>query len=211
MAITAEVQKGHTYYRCTKKSKTQKCSQKCTREEDVERQLSSMLGEYALKPEWAAQMLEMAEKEGEDLSQSSRAFEQEKQLELLSIRESLNRLTSIYVSQDIDRETFLAQKEELLSKKKALQEVIERSEQGVSRTWLEPFKEWVATAQTLSEIAQSGSPQAKKRVAVQVFGSNLFLDSKKARGSCIKPWSLLVEKPLSGGVVPRLGLEPRTN
>ena len=30
------------------------------------------------------------------------------------------------------------------------------------------------------------------------------LDGKKARGYCVKPWSLLVEKSSSGGVVPLL-------
>ena len=39
---------------------------------------------------------------------------------------------TIYVSQDIDRESFLVKKEELLSRKKALQETIEQNERGVS-------------------------------------------------------------------------------
>jgi site-specific DNA recombinase len=211
MAVTAEVQKGHTYYRCTKKSKTRKCSQKFIREEELERQLSLMLREYALNSDAAAQLLEMAEREYEDLSRSSRIFVHEKDAELAAIKESLNRLTSLYVSQDIERDLFLRQKEELLSKKKVLQEATEQNERGLSRTWLEPFKEWVNTAQTLRETAELGSPQEKKRVAVQVFGSNLFLDSKKARGYAAKPWSLVPENQSLRKLVPRLGLEPRTN
>lgn len=122
-----------------------------------------------------------------------------------------NRLLSVYVGGDIDRESFLEQKEALLSKKKALQEAFEEHERGVSRTWLEPFKEWLNTAQTLGEIAEIGTPEEKKRVAAKVYGSNLFLDCKKARGSCVKPYSLLVEKSSSGGVVGWQGLEPWTN
>src|ERR1043166_8779045 len=201
MAVTAEVQKGHTYYRCTKKSKTHKCSQKFIREEELDRQLSLMLRDFALNPEWAAQMLDMAEKEGEELARSSRAFGLEKQEQLAAIKESVNRLTSIYVSQDIDRETFLAQKDELLSKKKVLEESLDRNEREISRTWLEPFKEWINTAQTMSEVAEIGSPQEKKRVAVQVFGSNLFLDSKKARGCAAKPWSFIPENHTLGKMV----------
>jgi hypothetical protein len=45
----------------------------------------------------------------------------------------------------------------------------------------------------LGEIALQGSPQEKKSVASKVFGSNLFFDSKKARGCSVKPWSLLSE------------------
>ncbi len=211
MAITAEVQKGHTYYRCTKKSKVRKCSQKFIREEELERQLSLMLREFALPADWAAQMLQMADKEQEDLSRTSRAISYEKQMAIAAVTESLNRLLSIYVSGDIQREAFLGQKDALLAKKKTLEEVFEQHERGVHRTWLEPFKEWVNTAQTLGEIAETGSAEEKKRVAVKVYGSNLFLDSKKARGCCVKPWSLLVEKSSSGGMVGWQGLEPWTN
>jgi len=52
---------------------------------------------------------------------------------------------------------------------------------------------------------------AEKRgeiLAKEVFGSNLVLDCKKARGSCVKPWSLLVEKTPTGGMVRIAGLEP---
>jgi hypothetical protein len=49
------------------------------------------------------------------------------------------------------------------------------------------------------------------RVALKVLGSNLVLDRKKPRGSCIKPWSLRVETSLSGGMVPASGIEPLTS
>jgi hypothetical protein len=42
-------------------------------------------------------------------------------------------------------------------------------------------------------MAISGSLQEKMVLALKVFGSNLVLDCKKARGSCVKPWSGLVE------------------
>ncbi len=153
----------------------------------------------------------MAEKEHDDLARSSRALVHDKEIELATIKESLNRLVTIYVSQDIDRESFLAKKEELLSRKKALQESIEQNEKGVSETWLEPFQNWIIAARNAGEIAVNGSPQERKVLAQQVFGSNLVLDCKKARGSCVKPWSLLVENSSSGGMVGWQGLEPWTN
>ena len=45
-------------------------------------------------------------------------------------------------------------------------------------------------------------------LASKVFGSNLVLDCKKARGSCVKPWSLLPKISSSFQVVPTTGLEP---
>ena len=77
--------------------------------------------------------------------------------------------------------------------------------------WPEPFQSWILTAKTAGEIAVSGSPQEKKALAQQVFGSNLILDFKKARGYCVTPWSHLSELNQTGGVVGWRGLEPRTN
>ena len=44
------------------------------------------------------------------------------------------------------------------------------------------------------EIAASGFPQEGNPLPQEVFGSNLVLDCKEARDSCVKPWSRLVEK-----------------
>jgi hypothetical protein len=48
---------------------------------------------------------------------------------------------------------------------------------------------WLGTTQTLGEIARTGSAKQKKDLLLKIFGSNLFLDSKKARGCNAKPWS----------------------
>ena len=48
MMITAELQKGHIYYRCTKKSKTIECNQTYTRQEELDRQLSDMITTVSL-------------------------------------------------------------------------------------------------------------------------------------------------------------------
>jgi hypothetical protein len=76
--------------------------------------------------------------------------------------------------------------------------------------WLEPFQNWILTARNAGEIADSDSLQQKRVLALEVFGSNLVLDCKKARGSCVKPWSLLVETSQTGGVVRAAGVEPTT-
>ena len=46
--ITAEIQKGHTYYRCTKKNKARRCTQPYVREEALDAQISALLNPYAL-------------------------------------------------------------------------------------------------------------------------------------------------------------------
>ena len=96
-----------------------------------------------------------------------------------------------------------------MSQKKSLEEQCSALLRGRA-DWLEPFQSWILTARNAGEIAVNGSPQEKKVLAQQVFGSNLVLDCKKARGSCVKPWSLLVEKSQPGGMVRAAGVEPTT-
>ena len=74
--------------------------------------------------------------------------------------------------------------------------------------WLEPFQNWISAARNTGEIAVLGSLPAKRVLAEQASGSNLFLDGNKARGSCVKPWSLLIVSSKTGGLVPTTGLEP---
>lgn len=85
-------------------------------------QVSALLAPFTLPTNVADKLAEMAEQEKEKAGESSAALVQEAQLEMANVKTSLNRLVAIYVSQDIDRETFLAQKEALLAKKKQLQE-----------------------------------------------------------------------------------------
>ncbi len=152
-------------------------------------------------------MLGKAEQEEKDQVRSSEALVQEKENELLAVKTSLNRLVSIYVAQDIDRDTFTAQKAELLSKKKQIEEVMKKNENG-QIAWIEPFRKWVNTARTVDETVKHGSSVEKKGVASKVFGSNLFLDNKKARGCSIKPWSFLAENPSYLKLERVKGIEP---
>jgi len=72
MMITVEKQKGHIYYRCTKKKV--KCAQPYVREEELNRQLSSLIQKVSLRPDWAEKLLAMAETDKEKSAQSVSVF-----------------------------------------------------------------------------------------------------------------------------------------
>ena len=55
--ITAEIQKGHTYYRCTRKNRVKRCRQPFIREEDLDAQISALLKPFALRADWADELL----------------------------------------------------------------------------------------------------------------------------------------------------------
>jgi hypothetical protein len=154
-------------------------------------------------------MLRMFENERRQLAASSRNASQERQAEITRLEIKLQRLLDAYLEQLIDRAQFAAQKAEILARKKAIMEETTLSEQP-RHAWLEPFQNRVKTAEKLRETVNNGSLTEKKAIELKVFGSNLFLKDKKARGMALKPWTILVESDSTGGMVRDTGFEPVT-
>jgi site-specific DNA recombinase len=219
MMITAERKEKHqkngnrhsyTYYRCTKKGKADLCPQPYIREEALDAEISALLKPYSLRQDWADEMLTRVNEEKKQSAQSAKRMAGQKRGEIEKINLRLQKLLDAFLDGVIERNDYTAEKAKLMSQKKSLEEQSTALLTGRA-DWLEPLQNWILTARNAGEIAVKGSPQEKKALAQKVFGSNLVLDCKKARGSCVKPWSLLVEKSSTGGMVGWQGLEPWTN
>ena len=209
-AITAEIQKGHIYYRCTKKGRMVSwCEQPYIRQEALEMEITSLLKPYTLREDWADEMLTRLEDEKKQSAQALAQQVAQKRLEIEKLNLKMKKLLDTFLDDLVDRETFAVEKSRLMRQKKTLEEQKERLQVGRA-DWLEPFQSWILTAKNTGKIAVSGSSEDKRGLASKIFGSNLVLDCKKARGCCVKPWSLLVEKSQTGGMVGVTGLEPVT-
>ncbi len=143
-------------------------------------------------------------------AQSSAALIGAKRAEIQAITGRMKTLLDSFLDSIVDREVYTAKRAELMSRKKTLEEPSSQLSAGRAH-WLEPFPNWILTAKNMGKIADSGSLPEQMLLAEQVFGSNLVLDGKKARGYCLKPWSCLLESDPTGGMVGRVGLEPTTN
>ena len=199
MAITGEykikTQKNgnihyYTYYRCTKKRKDIKCPEPCILQEELNTQISSLLQKVSLRKDWAEKMLNKLETEKNESAQSLAAFVQETRKKIAVIQIKLQRLLDGYLEQDIEREDYRMEKAKLMSEKKSLEEQTTRFEQK-QNDCLEPMRSWIISASNMEKIARDGNLFAKKVAAKEVFGSNLLLKTKKARGSALPPWSAL--------------------
>ena len=209
-AITAEVQKGHTYYRCTKKNKARPCRQPYVREEALDAGVSDMLAPYALRADWADEMLAMVRKESEQRARTALVSSEKIREEIAEADAKLERLTGLLVDGIIDREAYLPKKAELVGRKKALKEREAITAAG-KEAWLEPLRDWLLTAKTVGEVAQKGTLTQKKALAEKVFGSNLVLNCKRPCGRAVKPWSLLADNELPTTLVRREGIEPSSH
>ncbi len=199
MSITGEYRVKHQkngnthdyiYYHCTKKNKSIKCPEPCIRQEELDKQISSLLQKFSLRADWAEKLLEMAEADKNKSAQSVSAFVSESQNTIRAIKEKLQRLLDGYLEQDIEREIYRDEKAKLLSEKKSLEEKVARIEQK-QNDWLEPMKEWIKVASTLVKIARDSNLLEKKVAAKEIFGSNLRLASRAVRGEPQNQWAAL--------------------
>ncbi|KKR61156.1 MAG: Recombinase [Parcubacteria group bacterium GW2011_GWB1_41_5] len=212
----------YTYYHCSKKSKTQKCSEPCIRAEELDRQLSNILSEYILPKEWATKLFAMLDTEEQKTKQTASEAVQELRGEEKDISHNLARLTDVYVAQDIERSDYLERRRLLMSKKKSIEEQIARFERTPS-AWIEPTREWIKDALILDEISKTADLPSKKLSLQKIFGSNLFLKSRipsgnplphyaelrSARKNFTKKSFSLIAEPLVG-IGPTVSFLPRT-
>ena len=193
-SITAEVktktqQNGNThryvYYRCTKKRGA--CSAMYMREEALDAELSALLALFHLPPEWAAEMERMAEKDAHDASTSAEASIRALRADIAVCDGKIARLTDLFVEQDIDRAEYLARKRSLADERRALEDKVLKFECDAAH-WLAPLRQWIQDAQTMGEIAKSEDLPLKKSSLQKIFGSNLTLNAREARGTAKMHW-----------------------
>jgi len=223
MSITAEDKLKHqkngnthryVYYRCTKKSAVP-CTQPYVREEALDFQLSELLARFVLPPEWAAELNRLADRDAKNDSQNAAASVQEMRSKIAELDGKIARITDLFVEQDIERGEYLSRKRELMSQKRSVEESILGLERNAA-VWLEPMREWINEAQALTGIAQSQNYPSKKSSLQKVFGSNLTLHAREARGAPQNQWLSLAQAKtdfpkmgLISTVVTLRGIEPR--
>ena len=215
----------YTYYHCTHKSKTIKCSEPCIRQEKLDEQISSLLQTFSLKKDWAEELQKMLEKDKTETAQSFTSFVQENKSRILEIQTKLQRLLDGYLEQDIEQEIYRTEKAKLLSEKKSLEEKISTFQQRQTG-WIEPMRNWITKAQNLDKISKESNLFNKKVAIKEIIGSNLILQNREAREKTQNeteipfktPWGAVAavrrfvgQKSKSFIVEPRPGIEPGTS
>ena len=197
-SITAEEktkvqQNGNThryvYYHCTKKRGV--CDGAYLREEALDAELSDLLSRFHLPREWAEEMERMAQRDARDASESAEASISALRADIAVLNEKIARLTDLFVEQDIERGDYLARKRALVDERRQLEEQVLKFERNAAH-WLEPLREWINEAQTMREIAQSEDLPLKKSSLQKIFGSNLTLHAREARGTAKMHWLSLL-------------------
>ena len=225
MSITAEVrvkyQKNgnvhqYVYYRCTKKSAA-RCAQPYVRQESLSADLSKLLSLYVLPPEWAQDFERRMQEDEKEAEHTAQAALHSLREEARDISRKLDRLTDLYIAQDIERGDYLARRAALMAQGKSVEGQMTRLKRDAG-AWLEPMRHWISEAQQLAQIARSTDLPSKKSSLQNIFGSNLVLQNKKVSGTAKTPYAELRSARANFSktdpvllLAPRVGLEPTTN
>ena len=197
--ITAETQKGHNYYRCTKKREM--CSQKYVREELLTEQVKSFLQKVSLTSQDTEKVLRELDKDEQKAREDGKVFVENLKSELAEAEIKLDKLLSAYLDEVITSEEYAAQKQKMLDYRIELKEKIHETEdKGVS--WLEPARTWVKSLNQADKLLSSGD-KLEMTTFLKQIGSNHILIDKSFSFSPKKLFQILCERR-----VPRRELEP---
>jgi hypothetical protein len=146
MAITTEkkvkVQKNgnrheYIYYRCTRKNPNVRCVEPAVRSEILEKQISNLLLEYSPKSAVISTLENMITdtKRAETGKNSAVIADFSDQIARLERKQQI--LLDTFLDQDIDRQTFLEKKAEVMSEKQTLKESLAELSHNAN-CWVEP-------------------------------------------------------------------------
>ncbi len=189
-AITAELQKGHNYYRCTKKREM--CSQKYVREEVLAEQVKSFLQKVSLSSQDTDKVLRELDKDEQKAKSDNYAVLQNLKSEISDVGAKLDKLLSAYLDEVITSEEYATQKQKLLSRKIECGEEIGEIENG-SVSWLEPARAFVKSLNHATELVRSGD-KSEMTTFLKQIGSNHILFDKSISFSPEIPYKLAAER-----------------
>lgn len=189
-SITAETQKGHNYYRCTKKREV--CSQKYIREELLTEQIKNHLQKVSLSSQDTEKVLRALDSDEQKAKESNYNILQNLKNDKANIETKLDKLLSAYLDEIVSAEEYAVQKEKLLTRKVELTEEIKGIENG-SMSWLEPARVWVKSLNYAEKLRKRDN---KKEMAtfLKQIGSNHILIDKMYQFTPKNPYKLLIER-----------------
>ena len=126
----------------------------------------------------------MLDKEAVDATRTATEAVQGLREQVAELSRDLARLTDVYVAQDIERDDYLERRRRLMSEKKSVEEQIARLERTPS-AWIEPVRKWIWDASILDEIQKNFDLSSKKSSLQKIFGLNLTLQTREARGNAL--------------------------
>ena len=187
--ITAELQKGHVYYRCTKRLTN--CKQKYVSEEELAAQISKFIQKVSLCDEWTKKIIEEFERDRNTSLHSGEAQQQNLKVKVKEMDDKISKLIDIYLEDTITLEEYQRKKEDFINEKRKLQESAKDFAAG-SADWFEPARELVTLFNRAEYAVKEGNLESQKEF-LEKIGSNFILKERRLVFSSEASLRVLIE------------------
>lgn len=190
--ITAEVQKGHVYYRCTKSKGN--CSQRYIREEAIVKEISAVLANLELDEEIVSLLMRATKEANKDEYSYHKQTVEALDKQLKEVQKQMERLLDLAVEGTISGNLLENKLEELKKQKKELKSNLSKNDNAQDACF-EQIEEIIKTASSCRNLFETGNDEIKKKVLANI-SSNLVLKDKKIASYQLKePYNLFLNKP----------------
>ena len=204
--FTTEQQKGHNYYRCTRKKGA--CYQPYVREEVLKEQVLAEVKKFLLPLDWADKMLEEIQIRYQQSAQSRESSAQALRDEIAAEDARLDKLVDAFISGDMEKDDYQRKRREFVAAKMDLKTKLE----GLGRNSnfrLEPAKKLINWSKELNKSVFEGNWRALVQ-SLENLGSNHTIQNKTARLSVENQFAVLAEAGRCDKWRGRRDLNPRS-
>ena len=193
--ITAETQKGHNYYRCTKKKGN--CPEKYLREEELIDQIKTKIQKVSLPKDWVKKMLNELDKETNQANSQSQPLIQNLLSQKTEINRKLDDLLNLRLDSLIDNQQYLTKKNLFINQQTGIEQDLKDFE-SKGNNWLELMKEMILSASQAKMLLKKNNPY-EFRSFLKNIGSNFVLKDKNFGFQGNIGWRILLNSPPFSG------------
>ncbi len=205
--ITAEKQKGHNYYRCTKKKQT--CEEKYIREEELAEQMTKVIQKVSLPEEDVKQMTAWIDGEKAEAQEKTQTLVQNLSTDKKVVEAKMEKLLDLLIEgRGIDPDEYQHKKQKLLNEKLEIQQKVKDFERE-GNNWLEPMRQMLFLVSQAKILLSQNSP-AEISTFLKNIGSNFILKGKKFSFSAKIGWRALINSAPNTALRRGWDLNPRS-
>jgi DNA invertase Pin-like site-specific DNA recombinase len=191
---TTEKQKGHVYYRCTKKRGP--CDQPYIRYEKVKSQVTATLAKLSLSPEWAECFMRVTKEHKRELQRIHRNESASLEAQIQMIDSRIDRLLELRFNGELTKDDFLHSKNKLVAQRADLEQKLAELIH-TTNSWLEPVRTLISTGGRAAEL-QKSSKDFDQRRFLEKLGSNPVLSHGTINFGLPDCWKIVVNSGYFG-------------
>ncbi len=174
----------YTYYHCTKRT-TPSCKQKFVEHKKLEKQISSILEDINIPPEFAEWAYETIQEDSKKEIVSQKRIITNQQKEYNACLDRINGLVDMRANKEISADIFKDRINSLECEKKRIKRLIDESDEDIDN-WMNKLKELFEFAETAKQKFDNGTTN-DKRMILSFLGSNLLLKDRELTIELKKP------------------------